>query len=255
MTFSYKIIKSDKTSISSEGIEVASNIVPRLPVSKETQKSLTKKIVKTEILTEEDKLPFIKEFQLELNREKEIIIKELIENSRSEANKIREDALSKGYEDGFEKGYSEGENNALKKYNSLIERAQAVLSEAEKQAKEYLEAQRGNIIRLAGDMAEKIVNHEIDTESETLADMIKQVLQEYKKGGILIISCNRKHVRKLKENIFSLKKINSDIDYVVMENPAFEEKRIMLEYDNEIIDLGVADQVHSIVNELLNLEV
>lgn len=257
MTFSYKIIKSDKTNISSERIEVASNIAPRQPINRDSYQASPEKVRrnKEEVLTEEDKAPYIKAFQAELRREKESVLNELIEGSRLEANKIKEEARVKGYEEGYSKGYTDAERKVLEEYEAIIERAQNILKDAEKQTQEYFEAQKENIIKLAGDIAEKIVNHEIDKETETLSDMIKQVLQEYKKGGVLIISCNRKHVRKLKENIFSLKKINSDIDYIVLENPTFEENRVMLEYDNEIVDLGVTDQIQSMVNELLNLGV
>lgn len=253
MTFSYKIIKSDNTRVSTEGIEVASNFVAKQQIMKEPHHPHHHKpdISSHEVLKEEDKAPYIKAFQAELKREKE----KLIENARQEAKRIREEAQKNGYEEGFKKGFSEGEQNALDEYRDLLERSKKVLWDAEKQTKEYLEVQKENLIRLAGDIAEKIVNHEINTEGETLSDMIKQVLQEYKKGGVLLISCNKKHVRKLKDNIFSLKKINGDIDYIVMENPAFEENRVMLEYDNEIIDLGVSDQIQSIVNQLIEMEV
>jgi flagellar assembly protein FliH len=257
MTLSYRIIKSENLNVIHEGVEVATQIAAKQVKFREEVTSLFDKSKKSaaEILSEEDKKPHVEEFQASLNREKQVIIEKYIKNANEEANKIKEESRHLGFEEGYKDGYSQGEERALLEYKTLITNASDIVKEAEKQVNDYFERQKENLVKLAGQMAEKIVNHEIDTNSETLVDMVKQVLQEYKKGGILVVYCSRKHVRKLKENTFALKKINGDIDYVILENPLLVENRITLEYENQIIDMDIATQIQSMINELLGLEV
>ncbi|MDX9916860.1 MAG: FliH/SctL family protein [Gudongella sp.] len=253
MTLSYRIIKSENLNLSKDGVEIAGNLAYK--PSKKSSAAQNNYGAVPSVITEEEKMVILQKYEEELRAEKETQLKEIVQKARAEAEEIKERARVEGHSKGFEEGYSEGEREVFEKLSDLHKRATDTILEAQKQVEEYVSNQRENIIRLAGQMAEKIVNQRIDSEGDALLTMINQVLQEYKKGGVLIIYCNRKHMRKLKENVFELKKHNGEIEYIIMEDPMLEENRITLEYDNRIIDMDIAEQIQSMVNELIGLEV
>lgn len=258
MTFSYKIIKNTQWMESSEGVEIATKIktgeAGQYALLSAVNECSTGEKLSVEITPEEKEL-LLQEFNISLEKEREAILAQARDEALLEAEAIRIQARETGYQEGFREGVLKGEKKAHQDMEDLRQQGIQILKDAEKQAEEFLERQNENLIRLAGQMAESIVNHEILTQEETFMEMIREILHEYKKGGMLIISCTRRHVRTLKENVFALKKVNGDIDYMIVENPLLKETQITLEFDHQMIDLDVAGQINAMVLDLLELEV
>ena len=255
MTLSYRIIKSDNLHMSQEGVQI-SKAEPEKKVEPSADNTPGKdKRPPERALSPQDKEKILLDYRTSLEEDRKRILEEIRVEAEKKAKEDLQKAKERGFNEGHTEGYQRGYQEAQEENRALQDQARQVLLDAQTEAQEYFEREKESIIRLAGQMAELIVNHEIDLTSQTIVDLISPVLQEFRKGGTVIIYCNRRHMRRLKENIFSLKKINGNLEYLVMDKPELENNEFNLEYDNQIIDLEVSGQIQSMVQQLLDMEV
>ena len=255
MTLSYRIIKSENLQMSQEGVQISRAEPVKKVEHTEQVGNLKKHSPLDQAIPLEEKDRLISQYKESLENEKKEILKEIQLKAEKESLEAIETAREKGFQQGHQEGFQKGYDEALDESRKILDQARQSLQNAQNEVLDYLEREKENIIRLAGHMAERIVNHEIDLSSQSVIDMLNPVLQEFRKGGTVIIYCNRRHLRKLKESIFSLKKINSDLEYLIIDNPQLENNEFNLEYDNQIIDLEIKGQIQSMVQQLLDLEV
>ncbi len=128
------------------------------------------------------------------------------------------------------------------------------LKTAEEEVEKYFRSNKKRLLQLAGAMASKILDREIAASGDSYLELVKPLLQEYRQGGLVVIGCHKHQLRKCRENLFALKKINRDVEYVVIENPDLEEDQVLVEYQNQIIDLDMKNQIRGMVDELVKLE-
>ncbi len=77
---------------------------------------------------------------------------------------------------------------------------------AEEEVEKYYHSNKKRLLELAGTMAQKILDREMTTSGESLLELVKPLLQEYKEGGLVVIGCHKHRIRICRENLFALKK-------------------------------------------------
>ena len=207
---------------------------------------------------------------LELKDERDKIINE----AKNEVEKLKSDAKEDGYKEGFDRGLQDGFNQGLEEgsikglesgYSQGIENAKDeakeikrnainLFQDAEREVGVYIDENRQRIIRLAGQMAESIIHSTIDTSSENMLQLIKPVIQQFKKVENVIISCNPKNYDYLRKSIYTIEKKYDNTKFTILEDENLEKNGCIIENDNQIIDLQIRKQLENIVNKLNNVE-
>lgn len=239
MNLSYRVIKNGKMPFSSEKIEISSG-------EKREKPSIEKEPDHTGIKRRNS--------EEELERLKKEILREVLEQAQADAKEIREQAYKDGYREGIEQGHREGLAKAEQECASMKKEALHRLKTAEEEVEKYFRSNKKRLLQLAGAMASKILDREITASGDSYLELVKPLLQEYRQGGLVVIGCHKHQLRKCRENLFALKKINRDVEYVVIENPDLEEDQVLVEYQNQIIDLDMKNQIRGMVDELVKLE-
>lgn len=254
MELSYKIIKQKNLNFSEDKVQINSDktIYKKEVRDFESESNAPSQKKKPEPPSKEE---VTQDFLEELEKDREKTMQDIIAEANEQAREIKDRAMQEGYREGHSRGYRKGIEESAKEGENIKRRAISVLMQCEEEAENYFQLKKDKIIELAGHMAKLIVNREIHTDDEAILDMIKPIIQDYKRAGMVVISCSNSHQKTLKKNIKALNDINPDLEFIILKNPNLEENSITLEYQNQIIDLNIREQIESMVSELQNLEV
>lgn len=240
MSLFYRVIKNGEMAFSKEEIEIS-------PGEKREKPSLKNPSLKNPPDQSGSRREKVLE---ELERSKA----ELLEQAKREALEIKDHAYKEGFREGMEQGHREGLAKAQQECKTIHIEALQRLRTAEEEVGKYFLANKNRLLQLAGTMASKILGREIASSGESILELAKPLLQEYKQGGMVVLGCHKHRMRICRENLFALKKINPDVEYAVIENPDVKEDQVLVEYQNQIIDLDIKSQIEGMVNELVKLE-
>lgn len=152
----------------------------------------------------------------------ESLVKNMIENARrqgdeiissalNEAQSIEEEAYKRGYEKGEKEGFEAGmeKSNAVfsemkekieKEAETSRENADAILLEAKNEYIRYLNEQQENIKKLIIDIIRNILKKEIQDE-DSITNMVLDAMEIAQKSKTIIIRCNNKYTKDIKEKL------------------------------------------------------
>lgn len=261
MELSYKIIKKNNLNVSEDLVRIDSYETVFKKEIRDFDSGDDSLEKQTDFDTPEEKPEppskeeLMRDFLEEIKIRREKTLQEISAEANEKAEAIKEKAIEEGYAEGHARGYRKGIEESAKEGETIKRKAIEVFKQCEEEVENYLELQKHKIIKLAGDMAKLIVNHEIETNNDRLLDMLKPIIQDYKRAGTVVISCSDSHQKPLKKNINLLKEINPDLEFIILRDQNFEENDVTLEYQNQIIDLNISKQIESMVRELQSLEV
>src|SRR5690625_3927570 len=125
-----------------------------------------------------------KKYQLaSLERQREKMLHELKEAIEKEKQawieqKKKEEEQAK--EIGYKIGFDQGREEALTEYNSLIEKANMVITTAQKDYYQIVGKHEETIIQLAISIAEKVIDQKIDKKPEWFVSIVKKAVEELK---------------------------------------------------------------------------
>lgn len=164
-----------------------------------------------------------------------------------EAEQIERNAYEKGYSQGVKNGYEDGKNEAIQ---SILPQAQAeaeeiknkalsMLKNAEADYEKYMQDKSDEIIKLAFDIAKKIMNREV-LRDDGVNSMIEEAFNQSKGEENYVIMCNEVHVEGIKNKIESWKKkYNISGEIFVMEDNELEPGNICVEKPTGKIEVGI----------------
>ena len=254
MELSYKIIKKKNFNFSEDTVEINSDktLYKKEVRDFENEISQSPHKQKPQVPSKDE---LMSDFLEDIERDRKRITEEILKEAKEKAKDLKDKAIEEGFMEGHSRGYRKGIEESIIEGKKIKEQAIAYLIQCEEEAEKYFEIKKDKIIQLAGDMARVIIKSELETKSEKVLDMVKPIIQDYKRGGMVIISCGSLHQKTLKDNIKILKEINPELEFIILKNPSLSENNITLEYRNQIIDLNIGSQIESMVKELQNLEV
>lgn len=206
----------------------------------------------------------------EMEAQRETIIKEAMEDGEDIRLRAREtgynEGFHKGSEDGFkqgmeegkakgmESGYIQGIENAREEADQIKRNAIELLENAQDEVCKYIVNHQQRIIDLAAQMAESIVHSTIDTSSDNILQLIKPIIQQFRKVESIIITCNPKNYDYLKKSMYEIENKYEDIKFIILEDGNLEKNGCTIENENQIIDLQIKKQLKNIVEKINNLE-
>ena len=179
---------------------------------------------------------------------------ELIKKAKFEAENLILVAKQKGLEEGLIKGYEEGYKKGIDAANlegSIIKNnALELIEQAKKQVSAYISENHDNIIKLAGDMAESIVQSTIDESTENILMLIKPILQQFGKKESIIITCHPSGIAYIKSRLHELENSCPNAKLIILEDRNLEKNGCIIENENEIVDLQIKKQINSIIKKI-----
>lgn len=182
----------------------------------------------------------------------------LINQARAEAEEIIVEAEKKGYEDGYEdgkeKGYNVGISTSRVEAEKIKENALKLVKQAEEYVDNYYRENKEQIIGLAIDIAEAIVNRSIDLSEEDILTLIKPIIKVYNDKERFTIICNPSKKEFLEGRLEELKEEYPKINFLVLEDGDLEKNDCILENENQVIDLGIKKQLDSILKTIKDME-
>jgi len=110
--------------------------------------------------------------------------------AKEDAEKLKKDAYDASYQKGYEEGKIKGREEGLRSVEALREEAKALLNEAHRASREYIENQKEEIIDLALCIAEKIIGYEADMKDSVILNIAARAIEEAVVRGNLIIRVN-----------------------------------------------------------------
>lgn len=234
---SYKIIKNSNP--------VEEKKLTTLDVSFYKQK--TEEMKKEEIayiVKKEDPMDIVKR-EIRKNLEDEIEIKKraIIEKTKMDLAEERLQVLQVAKAEGYEEGFLTGKKEALEEAQVMKEEALAYIKQAEESAKAFAEENERRIIRLSAKIAEKIIQERIDEKEESIMILARPVLQEYGKSESVVLTCHPSKVEKLKEYLPEMEKTCPNAHILILQDRGLEERDILIENENKIIDLSIKKQL------------
>jgi len=161
----------------------------------------------------------------------------IIIESTKKAKDIERDAYEKGYqqgmangyEDGSKEGYSKAIEEGQREIGQLIDKANLILSNIEKQYEDYKVNKKEEIINLALEMAKVISAKEFE-KSDSLLNLIEPIMEEAKGEENVIIRCNSNYIDSIKEKVVFWKNayaIKGEI--FILEDPIMELGKAIVE--------------------------
>lgn len=262
---SYKIIKKDYVSLLKDDPSLIDTRLD-LPAVGLGYKSNGKSQVEEDVSTDNGK----NGRSQDLDREREALMEEIM----AEAQVIKEKARADGHREGYDKGYKEGVKQGidkgrlegleqgymegLKKADQEAERIRQssikMLQQAQDELDNYIDENRENIINLAATMAEAIVHRTIDTSSEDILQLVKPIIQGFRRAQNIIISCHPRNYDFVMSRIHELEEKHGDIKFMVLEDESLEKNGCIVENDNQIIDLQISKQLENMLAKIRDME-
>ena len=201
--------------------------------------------IKAEI---EEKL--IREIEDERNR--------ILSIAEDNAESLKKEAEKIGYEEGynlaFDKGYKEGLDMAKKDMEGAKANALDLINQAETMVKDYIRENEKNILELAVDMAESIVEFSLDEYPEAILNMVRPVILEYSKKEKITISCNEFRYEELKLEVEELRDLYPDTKFFIFKDNNLDKNDCIVECEDQLIDLSIKNQLDSIINTIKYME-
>jgi len=238
IALSYRIIKNTKP------VDQQERKLESLDVAMFVQKNEERYLETPREDDEKDSLSeMTREIRNSLKEDMENERKALMESAREEIEKERAAALEAAYHKGYEEGLLKGKEEGYEETLSFRQNAIEMLSDAEKTAKDYLEANEEKIIRLSSRIAEKIVQVTLDHNDESVMLLARPILQEYGKTENVIITCHPGKVEFMKEHTHEIEKMCPNAHILILQDRNLDVNDMVIENENQITDLTISKQI------------
>lgn len=265
MRLSYKIIKNKDIAYSEErktltDIKLEGNFDELDEIIDEVKEEI--EIEEVEVEEPIDIELIKKEIEEKFTLENEELRRELLANIELEARKkaeeeaaiAKQEAAEEGYKDGLKHGYQRGIQEAKGVCDEMKKTALDLIQQAKEEVEKYYSENKANIIRLAGDMAENIVNETIDLSSENILMLIKPIINLNERNELIVITCHPDKFEFLKKRKSELELAAPNARFVLLSDNNLEKNGCIIENENQIIDLQIRKQIESIVNDIRSME-
>ena len=245
MSLSHKLIKRDQVDISGGFLKIPVSPI-ELKMEREGEHNPNRHIG--------EEIRRTKASMDKLIREAERKARSLIAGAEEEVRFLKEEAKEAGYREGYENGYQAGYEESLKEVEEIKENAKALLKEAHRQSREYIDRTGHEIIELAAAIAEKILHYQIDIQEESLVRMSREVLKQSSEKEQVIIRCPEKYIPVFKVHSSQLENVCPNAKFVFIEDSSVQEPGCIIETDKQVINLEINHQLDNIIKALKGMD-
>lgn len=176
---------------------------------------------------------------------------EIVECAFEQSQNIMKDAENKGYQEGYAKGLSEGTQNAGAKAEAGLKEIQDLIQSIQTEKQAAFERQEKELIRIAFEIAKKIMRQQVQIDENVIPDMLKELIQEEQEHVKIYLSEYQKTLDLyIDENVLQkINKLSKNTNVIMVQG----EDVIKVETENGIIDLSLNVQLDKLEEAISNI--
>lgn len=172
---------------------------------------------------------------------------QILYNASVEAEQMKEDARSEGYERGLAEGRQAAADELLAKHQEI----KKVLSGVEAYRQNLYQTLEADILSLAMDVAEKIVNLQMDANDNVFKDIVKRAVASIRHADDFSLYVSKDdYARYFKDSGQWLRDETQNASIQVIPDGNLPKGSCIIEADSEIVDAGVSMQLGKIAQYL-----
>ena len=199
-------------------------------------------------------------FQLEklnqdLRESTETEIAAKIKQAEEQAAELKALKEKEGYEAGLDKGYYEGlekgKSEMDRKYESLSSTLTSITENALTEKQKIIKNTEDDIVKLAVDIAKKVVGRELTENRDTVVNFVKEAIKMLENKEKILIYCHPEDIELIKshrEDFLKLTDLNEALH--ILPDDMLERGECRLESDSEIVDTDINYQFGEIKKKL-----
>ncbi len=188
----------------------------------------------------------MEEFLQKVRGEGEELRRQLLAQAAEEARLLKEQA----FKDAFEEGRKQGEPEAAR----VIEEARQVLAQAWEKRQEILAEAEPEIIKLAVNIAEKLLDYKIETDEGCILALMATALNALPVGRNVLLKLNPRDERICRENSHLLKELlKREIKLELQGDEGIPAGSCKVESEEVEVELFLQKELHVLGNKLLEM--
>jgi len=179
--------------------------------------------------------------------------KNIIVDAGSRAQEVLEEACKQGYEDGYEQGYakglSEGRNKGESEYRDLLKQANDKKMEYEKLKETLYRSSEQDMVRLAVDIARKIIDIRMEDDEKLYLRIADKVLAEINGQKNIQLRCSSQdYPIAVANKEYLISRLDGVEDINIIEDIFLDKGSCIVETDGGGVDGSVDTQIEKIKN-------
>lgn len=180
---------------------------------------------------------------------------EIVRQARLEADEIRQAAFSKGYSDGREQGMAEGRELGAQEFASAIELVKRIHNEMQRLQSSLEKENHKAAVRLAIEIAKKIVKKEVLTDEDTVIRVIADALGtlvDMKAPETVLVRVNPQELALVEGSASTIKSMLAGVEgFSVEADPSVERGGCVIETNLGSLDARMETQLDAVERAIL----
>ncbi|WP_164931433.1 FliH/SctL family protein [Longirhabdus pacifica] len=162
----------------------------------------------------------------------------------------RQEAAEEGYKDGFQKA----EGNVQEQYADTLEQAASIIQYAHKQKQSIIDEAEPFLVEVSIAIAEKVMNKELEANSEWILDMIKHALEKQREKGIISVCVSPSHYQYINDAKEELKlNMDAQTELQVVPDYSVKDAGCIIRSSNGSIDATIDTQLKEVKQKLMQV--
>lgn len=184
--------------------------------------------------------PEVREKAQEFIRSANEQAKRIIESAYQQAGEMKEEARQQG----LAQGLAEAADKHDKKMGAQLNELKTALAKLEAYRKSLFDALQSHVLGLSLDVAEKIINIQMEKDDKVFKELVKKAVDSLKKADDFTLTVSRgEYERFFKDSEDWLRTETGCGKYEAAGSPKMAQGSCVIESGNEIVDAGVTMQL------------
>lgn len=164
----------------------------------------------------------------------------------------KQQLIAAAQQEGYEAGFAQGKEEALHRYQELINEAKRIVETANGQFYEQIEAANETILLIGLKVAERILGEKLAENGEHFLSLVKRAMKEVREQSEVKIYVHPLYYEMLVQQKDELKAVfNQPTDIFIYPDEQLQENGCMIETPFGRIDASVDTQLQQIKQQLL----
>ncbi len=185
----------------------------------------------------------------------------LIESATKQSEQIHQTAAQeaveikkKAQQEGFAAGHEEGLAAVRKEFEAKLAAALSLLATAEQERYNRILSSEAELLKLAVEIAEKIIGAELQLNHAAQLEMVKAAISGIPTAGSIAIKINPDDYQLFQDNLPEIQKVFHDpIPLKLLQDQGVAVGNCYLETDHGNVDVRIKTQLEVIMSELLKM--
>lgn len=190
------------------------------------------------------------ELNLRLNERRQEVEKE-IQQLKEDWQQEKEQLIQAAQQTGYQQGFEQGKQDSLQQYSQMIDEAQKIIEQANKDARKKIEQSDEIILKIAMQAAEKILYQSLEEDADKFVGIVKAAMDYVKKHPTIAVYTSPKDYAYLLEHQEELKEIlQGQSELSIYPDSDLDSYQVYIESPVGRLEASVDTQLEEIRNHL-----